>query len=87
MLVLEYMENGDLKHYLVRQRQEYVASVALYLFVCRVTYGFVDRGNEQCCLLGFRETLLKMCRDIASGMEYLSRKSFVHRVSTDTTRV
>ncbi|XP_062503622.1 ephrin type-A receptor 4a-like isoform X2 [Corticium candelabrum] len=58
MLVLEYMKNGDLKHYLVRQRQE---------------------GNEQCCLLGFRETLLKMCRDIASGMEYLSRKSFVHR--------
>ncbi|XP_062503048.1 uncharacterized protein LOC134180007 isoform X2 [Corticium candelabrum] len=58
MLVLEYMENGDLNHYLVKQRPE---------------------RSGQCCPSGSDKTLLKMCRDIASGMEYLSRKLFVHR--------
>ncbi|XP_062502104.1 ephrin type-A receptor 4a-like [Corticium candelabrum] len=58
LLVSEYMENGDLKHYLEEQRPE---------------------RSGQCCLLDFNKTLLKMCRDIASGMEYFSRKYFVHR--------
>ena len=45
-----------------------------------------DRRSGQCCLLDFNKTLLKMCRDIASGMEYFSRKYFVHRVSAETIK-
>ncbi|XP_062502675.1 ephrin type-A receptor 4a-like [Corticium candelabrum] len=56
MLVLEYMQNGDLKNYLVNQR-----------------------SDRKCCLPGLNKTLLTMCRDMARGMDYLSRKSFVHR--------
>ncbi|XP_062503617.1 focal adhesion kinase 1-like [Corticium candelabrum] len=56
MLVLEYMQNGDLKNYLEKQKL-----------------------SGKCCRSGFKQTLLKMCREIANGMEYLSRKSFVHR--------
>ncbi|XP_062502678.1 ephrin type-A receptor 4a-like [Corticium candelabrum] len=56
MLVLEYMQNGDMKNYLVNQSL-----------------------NGKCSCPGFDKTLLNMCRDIASGMRYLSRKSFVHR--------
>ncbi|XP_062503614.1 class II receptor tyrosine kinase-like isoform X2 [Corticium candelabrum] len=56
MLVLEYLQNSDLKMYLEKRKLD-----------------------GQCCRSGFEKTLLKMCRDIANGMEYLSRKSFVHR--------
>ena len=82
MLVLEYMENGDLKQYLEQQRLKYAASVAWKSYVTLSIYLFCfDKRSGQCCLSSFSKTLLKMCRDIASGMEYFARKSFIHRVS------
>ncbi|XP_062502144.1 ephrin type-A receptor 4a-like [Corticium candelabrum] len=59
LIVLEYLENGDLKQYLTKQRADICSS----------------SPSLEC--LGKR--LLKMCREIASGLEYLSAKLFVHR--------
>jgi ephrin-B len=58
MIVLEYMETGDLKHYLVTQRPE---------------------NSGKPCAPQLPSILLQMCKDIATGMEYLARKLFVHR--------
>ena len=41
----------------------------------------IFRYSGQPCSADLPATLVQMCRDIASGMKYLARKLFVHRVS------
>ena len=55
LIVLEFLEKGDLRKHLVRMRNE---------------EGRVSVDGH---------TLLRYCRQIASGMAYLSSKAFVHR--------
>jgi serine/threonine protein kinase len=56
LLVLEILQRGDLRHYLLHMRPDEEGTV---------------RVNAP--------TLLKYCRQVASGMAYLSSKAFVHR--------
>lgn len=37
------------------------------------------KESHRCNVQGYNKTLLNMCRDIVSGMAYLSKKCFIHR--------
>ena len=86
--MLELMENGDLEQHLLSLRQHLHSLKSVYVLLCHVYlyYSFIIMNA---CSIHFspgekflsskKNTLLSYCCQIASGMEYLSKKSFIHR--------
>ena len=61
-----------------------VNRVSTYLFVMYMYMMFRHR-NEDTLPLNLPARLLQMSREIASGMKYLAKRCFVHRVNRSQT--
>ena len=73
MLVLELAKNGDMLKYLQKLKSRYVILQIKLIIISHIySPGKLAPSSLPQQLLGY-------CRQIASGMEYLSKKSFVHR--------
>ena len=79
MIVMEFLQNGDLLSYLEKKKPESVLKlIYLYLNTCIHLYCICCRPGTFCDST-LSKTLLKFCRNIADGMKYLSEKGFIHR--------
>ena len=75
------MANGDMKRYLdhlvVRSENSSFCICRMHIILCKyLTQLFICRSEDQVCL---PSQFLKYGREIAAGMAYLAKKSFVHR--------
>ena len=92
MIVLELLVNGDLRNYLIKNRPRYLTlditqvmgvpnaislQPQLLNAFLKVRWFYCSPGEM--VPSNWPETLLRFCKDIALGMEYLARKAFVHR--------
>ena len=76
MIVLELMNKGDLKSYLKFQKKKYVINLHTRDHVLSFSLSIIDENINQERLL---RQFVMFARNVASGMDYLSQKSFVHR--------
>ena len=76
MIVIELMDNGDLKQYLRILKPSYV-QYAPYRECKFTNCSFYSPGEMVAPLVP--ELLLDFCRQVSSAMEYLSEKYFIHR--------
>lgn len=83
MIVLELMENGDLKDYLKKLSAEYDLTLYAKFVRERVLHALVRNREafpDVSPVEKVSSRLITISREIALGMEYLASKSFVHRV-------
>ena len=76
-IVMPYMANGGLLHYLKRER----GNLVLPENADEDEVNAIDncRFNVYIQVLEVRKRLMVMCSQIASGMEYLAKEKYVHR--------
>ena len=81
-VVMPFMANGSLLHYLKKERNNIVLQVGGDEDVVCLplhSYQFVPSYAQCTQKIDVRKRLTVMCLQIASGMEYLAGEKFVHR--------
>ena len=73
-MVFEYMDKGDLAHFLQENASSSQKRKNPFGVHERTESSLSNNPPQLCC-----EQLADMCRQIASGMDYLSKKNHIHR--------